>query len=509
MVKLKTEIWGGMECTINRVSDQYFDQFEKTGQYEHLDDLRKVCQLGISKLRFPILWERHHNSPLAWKYTSKQLKLLDSYGVIPIVGLLHHGSGPRFTNLADPAFPELLAAYAHQVAIAYPALKYYTPVNEPLTTARFSGLYGYWYPHATDEMTFCKIFLHQLKGIVLSMQSIRKVNPDAELIQTEDLCKIHSTISLQYQADFENERRWWTYDFLTSKVTKEHMAWNYFTNLGIHENELQFFIDNPCVPAVAGFNYYVTSERYLDDNIHDYPPAMRAGNSHAVYIDTEAVRSGHAKGLKALMSEAWERYNIPMAITECHLSCTREQQLRWFNQQWKTAKELNEEDVPIMAITAWSLVGAYDWNSLVTKNNNIYDSGTFKIKGDDTLPTALSYMIRTICMGQEYNHPVLAGPGWWGTDQNKESDVRPIIVIGNKLITEHCKERYLEAINIGDAINLREMIIALNPWAVIAGKAPNDNASETCLELNVKFLIVTDGLGIHEVLDDLIDKPVD
>ena len=60
---------------------------------------------------------------------------------------MHHGSGPAYTDLKDPDFPNKLAKYAKAVAKKFPWLEYYTPVNEPLTTARFSGLYGLWYPH--------------------------------------------------------------------------------------------------------------------------------------------------------------------------------------------------------------------------------------------------------------------------------------------------------------------------------------------------------------------------
>ena len=75
----------------------------------------------------------------------------------------------------------------------FPWLNYYTPVNEPLTTARFSGLYGIWYPHGTDELSFITMLLNQMKGIVLAMRAIREINPDAQLIQTEDLAKTHSS----------------------------------------------------------------------------------------------------------------------------------------------------------------------------------------------------------------------------------------------------------------------------------------------------------------------------
>jgi dTDP-4-dehydrorhamnose reductase len=38
----------------------------------------------------------------------------------PIAGLIHHGSGPVFTSLEDPFFPEKFATYALQVAKQFP-----------------------------------------------------------------------------------------------------------------------------------------------------------------------------------------------------------------------------------------------------------------------------------------------------------------------------------------------------------------------------------------------------
>jgi dTDP-4-dehydrorhamnose reductase len=126
-------------------------------------------------------------------------KIID-LGMEPIVGLVHHGSGPSFTDLLDPAFPAELAAFARQVAEKFPFINYYTPVNEPLTTARFSGLYGWWYPHKKDQRSFVTMLIHQCMAIVMAMQQIREINPDAKLIQTEDLGKTYSTDPLKYQA---------------------------------------------------------------------------------------------------------------------------------------------------------------------------------------------------------------------------------------------------------------------------------------------------------------------
>src|SRR5215218_9741125 len=100
-------------------------------------------------------------------------------GVRPIAGLVHYVSAPRHTCLSDPAFPEKLASYARAVAERYPWVEDYTPVNEPLTTARFSGLYGHWYPHGRDGRTFARALLNQLRGVVLAMRAVREVSPAA------------------------------------------------------------------------------------------------------------------------------------------------------------------------------------------------------------------------------------------------------------------------------------------------------------------------------------------
>jgi len=190
------ELWGGIECTINRVHNNYRDQLALTGHYDRLEDIEKFASLGIRKLRYPVLWEHHEqsqNQKIDWSWARDRLNRICKNKMIPIVGLLHHGSGPRFTDLADENFPVKFAAYAARVAAKFPWVTYYTPLNEPLTTARFSGLYGFWYPHQTHEKSFVEMLLNQLKAIVLAMQAIRTINPEAQLIQTEDLSKTHST----------------------------------------------------------------------------------------------------------------------------------------------------------------------------------------------------------------------------------------------------------------------------------------------------------------------------
>lgn len=481
----RPEIWGGIECTINRVNDAYRDQLQCTGHYARPGDIEKFAQLGIRKLRYPVLWEHHQSTPgekIDWSWTERQLNTIRENNIIPIAGLIHHGSGPAYTSLADNKFPEQLGNYAAAVARKFPWLTYYTPVNEPLTTARFSGLYGLWYPHHTSEQSFIRMLINQVKGIVVAMQRIRKINPFAKLVQTEDLSKTHCSPLLTYQADFENERRWLTYDLLCGKVDTQHYFWTYFLSHGIDQADLLFLLENPCPPDIAGFNYYVTSERYLDENIHNYPAHMHGGNGKHKYTDTEAVRIIHPHGLKTLLNEAWKRYHLPMAVTECHISCTREEQLRWFKETWDTCDNLRKHGVNIKAVTAWSLLGAYDWNSLLTCNNNHYETGVFDTRNEQLRPTALAKMLHSLSQKGKFPHPLLSEKGWWAKNdpvKNKKTTTPPLLIIGRNGTLGHsftriCEQRSISFIalsrnelDILDEKNIRLVIEQYRPWAII------------------------------------------
>ena len=111
---------------------------------------------------------------------------------------------------------------------AIPWIDRYTPVNEPLTTARFSGLYGHWHPHRRSVRSFLRVLVNQCAGIRLAMAEIRKINPEACLVQIEDIGKAFATSPLRRQADYENQRRWLSLDLLSGRVDAEHPWWPTF-----------------------------------------------------------------------------------------------------------------------------------------------------------------------------------------------------------------------------------------------------------------------------------------
>lgn len=517
----RIELWGGVECTTNRVGDEYFEQLDRSGHSSRIDDLDRFAELGISALRQPVLWERicpGKPEDADWSWADRWLTRLRELNIRPIAGLVHHGSGPRSTDLMDPAFPEKLAEYAGMVARHYPWLSSYTPVNEPLTTARFSGLYGHWYPHRRDDRSFLTALLNQCRAAVLSMKAIREIQPQAQLVQTDDLGKTFSTPELQYQADFENERRWLAFDLLCGRVSHRHPLWSYLRHVGVPEKQILWFAENPCPPDVFGFNYYLSSERFLDHRVDMYPSLPAGGNGRQSYIDIEAarVRAEGIAGAGGLLMEAWQRFGKPMAITECHNGCTREEQLRWVLGVWRDAKTLRDAGVNIRAVTLWSLLGAFDWNTLVTQKKDCYEPGVFDIRAPKLHATAIAQLGSELARGIEPDHPLLEVPGWWKRDQRFNHGVavqgdgsvlrlrhhhslneygRPVLITGGtgtlgRAFERVCLQRGIpyrlvirRELDIANLETVRSCLESMQPWAVInaAGYVRVDDAESDAL----------------------------
>lgn len=535
------EIWGGIEATINRVGNRYFDQSDYSGHYKREGDVDLIASLGIAKLRYPVLWEKHQpqkDTVIDWSHTEKNLNRLRELAIEPIAGLVHHGSGPLHVNFFDGSFEQGLAAYARRVAKRFPWLEYYTPVNEPLTTARFCGLYGHWYPHLKEDLSFYRILLSECRATVMAMKAIREINPGAKLIQTEDLSKTYSTPLLQYQANLENRRRWLSYDLLCGKVDEQHPLWDYLTrHVGLAPEELLYFTRHCCVPDICGFNYYITSERYLDEDLQAYPEQCYGGNKTHRYADVELVRVPviTESGPEVLLREAFEHLRLPIAVTECHLHCTREEQMRWFHGMWHTVNRLKRKGVDIRALTAWALLGTYGWDMLVTKPWGTYEPGAFKLRTDRPQPTALARLIRELAEYTTCDHPLLKTAGWWNRDirilypaavggdgavQPSAAGIKPLLIVEDSgtlstALCVACCERNIHHVVIGkedwregDARTVEKLLNTWRPWAIVdasvqeaglthtdAGSRRYDLLAAVCRKQGVRLAAICSGFS--------------
>jgi dTDP-4-dehydrorhamnose reductase len=523
------QLWGGLECTVNRVRDNYFSQMDRNGHAERLQDIERFASLGIRAIRYPVLWERTAPDGIDtadWSWSDERLPVLQQLGVTPIVGLVHHGSGPRHTSLVSDDFPEKLAEYAGAVARRYPWVEYYTPVNEICTTARFSGLIGVWYPHGASENEFIRALITQCRATVLSMRAIRAVNPAARLVQTDDLSRTYGTPEMAELTNFYNERRWLAWDMLCGKIDQEHALWGYLTRNGASPEELLWFKDNTCPPDIMGVNYYITSERWLDHRPERYPESHRFVYNGIHHADMECPRvlATPTPGIGPLLQETWERYGLPIAITEAHIDANREDQLRWLVEIWNAAKKVQQGGADIRAVTVWALLGSYDWNCLVTECRGYYEPGPFDVRGAQPRPTAVASLMRELSTGRPLSHPVLQGQGWWRrpgrffakpvatrtavaeiADRGafRSTFPQPILISGangtlGRAFARICERRNLachvltrQEMDITDPASVEAAIVRYKPWAIVnaGGYVRVDDAEhefERCMRENTQ-----------------------
>lgn len=491
------EIWAGVECSVVRVGDDFRDQAAETGHAGRLADLDLVAGLGIRTMRYPVVWERvapDDPETCDWRWSDERLGRLRELGVNPIVGLVHHGNGPRYTDLIDPAFPEKLASYARKVAERYPWVRDWTPVNEPLTTARFACLYGLWYPHRRDLHDFARAAFNQCRGVALAMRAIREIIPDARLIQTEDMGKTFSTPGLRYQAGHENERRWLSLDLLAGRVEPGHPWHAILRDAGIGGRELAELQAGEGRPDILGINHYLTSDRFLDERTALYPLLPVGGNGRHAYVDIEAVRAADVReplGHLPRLREVWQRYRLPLAITEAHNSCTREEQLRWFMEAWDAACALRAEGADMRAVTLWSIFGAVDWCSLLTRRANVVEPGLFCFRGAEPRRTLVAAAAASLASQGAFSHPVLDRPGWWRREDRflgaapgrkplaSPGPARPLLITGatgtlGRAFARICAARGLDHVltsrselNICEPDSIAAAIDRHRPWAII------------------------------------------
>jgi dTDP-4-dehydrorhamnose reductase len=521
------ELWGGHECTVNRVGGTFHDQTEQSGHQRRLSDLDRFAELGLKALRYPVLWERidpQGGGDFDWRWTDVRLERICSLGMRPIVGLLHHGSGPRSLDLLDARLPAAFAAYARAAAERYPWVVDWTPVNEPLTTARFSALYGHWYPHAAAEQSFWIALLNQIDATRLAMAQIRAVQPQARLIQTEDLGRTYSTRAMAHQADFDNARRWMTWDLLEGRVVPGHALWVRLEGLGLADR-LKAIADDPCPPDVIGVNHYLTSDRFLDHRTDEYPSDRVGANQFMAFADVEAVRTvlPAPGGLEGALDETWARYARPLAVTEAHNGCSREEQVRWVRDAWAIAGRLRGRGAAVEAVTAWALLGAYDWDSLLTRQAGHYEVGAFDVRSDPPRATAVAAELKRLASGGPVP-PGTAGAGWWARDirllfkpvfrtvespaprperRSADRPERTLLIAGatgtlGKALARACDWRGIDyrltgraELDLTDDASILRLLDAAEPWAVInaAGWVRVDEAeieAAACMAANAE-----------------------
>jgi dTDP-4-dehydrorhamnose reductase len=164
----------------------------------------------------------------------------------------------------------------------------------------------------------------------------------------------------------------------------------------------------------------------------------------------------------------------------------------------------------------WSAFGAYDWDSLLTRQRGHYESGAFDARLPFPRPTALASVAHEIASGKPISHPLARRDGWWrrptrltyppsgprAVGSASEHPIAPLVVVGSggtlgSAIVRACLARSIPVVSLRradldatDSQAIESILERLRPWAVVncAGYVRVDDAerdAEACHRVNV------------------------
>jgi beta-glucosidase len=352
-------LWAtGIEDTFvpqTRAGHRALDEYQLMGHYEHWrEDLALARDLGVRALRWGVPWYRVEPLPgeFNWSWTDQVLSyMVEELGITPILDLMHYGC-PFWLRreFASAEYPRAVAAYAGAVARRYQGLvRWYTPLNEPIVNALFCGQRGLWPPYLRGERGYIQIMLQLVRGILLTVEAIKEVDPGALMVHVEA-----TGLSRAARADLEalaiedQRRGFLAYDLLTGRVTPDHPLFTWLLRNGARPDDLADLAARKIDLDAIGLNFYPqwsTQQVSVD----------RKGR--IAYRPVEQDGSGFVN----LIEDYYRRYNAPVLITETSAKGALAVQSRWLDASVAAIRQLRQEGVPVLGYTWFPLFTMIDW----------------------------------------------------------------------------------------------------------------------------------------------------
>jgi beta-glucosidase len=331
------------------------DEYALMGHYEHWRaDLRLAQQTGARMIRWGIPWYRVEPQPgqFDWSWTDQVIPyMVDELGLEPIIDLMHYGT-PLWLerSFVDPRYPAAVAAYAQAVAARYGSrIRYYTPLNEPIVNALMCGMRGLWPPYLRAERGFLAVGVALAQGIVQTVRSIRAVDPAAVMVHVEAAGLTRAArAELEPLAAEQRRRGFLFYDLITGRVEPSHPLFSWLLTNGVSYTALEQLQTQAIELDVMGLNFYPQwSTQQISLN----------AKGQISYRATE--QDGAC--FRELILDYYERYCVPIMITETSAKDGLAIKQRWLEASVATVRALRQAAVPVIGYTWFPLFTMVDW----------------------------------------------------------------------------------------------------------------------------------------------------
>jgi beta-glucosidase/6-phospho-beta-glucosidase/beta-galactosidase/glycosyltransferase involved in cell wall biosynthesis len=380
-------VWGsGIECSF--LPHINVDQFRWT-QHDRFwrEDFRRAKEeLGISYLRYAFPWHvlQPERGKFDWSYSDERIAEFDKLGINPMLDVMHFGT-PLWLKQAvgDPEFPEALEEFTEQLITRYRgSVKTWCPFNEPLVSALFSGDFGFWPPHSRKWRGYMPVLSRIVQATSRGIAAIRRSQPEATVLLCDAAENFKSrNPQLQTEVNRRNLRRFVVMDLLTGRVDRHHPLFSWLTSYGMSELDIDWLRSHPQAPDVLGLDYYPHSDWQLE-----------------VEVGTvRQKRSDNPVGLYGVANAYYNRYGIPMMLTETSVDGKPINREIWLDTTLDHIRRLREEGIPMLGMIWWPMIDQLDWDGALTHRiGKIHQVGMYNLsrQKDGSLQRVSTPLIR-------------------------------------------------------------------------------------------------------------------
>ena len=367
----KPFVWGaGIECSF--IPHLNVDQFDWTQHNRHWRDDFKLArkQLGVQTLRYALPWHKIETSPgrFDWSIADERINAAREMGIDLYLDVMHFGTPLWLTQAAgDPEFPESLERFTEAMVSRYASsVTTWCPCNEPLVLALFSGDFGFWPPHSRKWRGYMPVLARIVQAVSRSMRAIRRVQPEATILHCDNVENYKSRdADLAIEVRRRNLRRFLVLDLLMGRFDRHHPLFNWVTSYGMSELDLEWFKTHPQSPDVLGLDYYPHSDWQLDK----------------VGAGIRQRRSENPVGLYGIANAYYNRYGLPMMLTETSIEGQAINREIWLEETVEDCRRLREEGVPMLGYFWWPMIDQVDWDGALTHRvGKVHEVGLFNLK---------------------------------------------------------------------------------------------------------------------------------
>jgi beta-glucosidase len=354
----KTFFWAaGIEDTFITfpwaATGRTLDEYELTDHYKRWkEDLELFADLGVRYVRYGVPWHRINPAPgqWDWSFPDRTFDRLLELGIQPFVDLVHYGLPPWIENAyLHPDFPSLMAEYAGRMAERYRGRLYcYTPLNEPRITAWYCGKLGWWPPARRGWRGFLEVIGGVCRGIVQTVRRLKEVDSDILPVHVDatDLYESEDP-SLQEEVSRRQEIVFLALDLISGRVNARHSLYPWLIQNGMTDHHLQWFQDNKIDLPLIGINLYPIFTRKV---LTRSPRGLRTSMPYS-----------SAEMIDRLASMYWQRYSVPLFISETASKGTVNRRLAWLADSVEAVKRVRSRGIPLVGYTWWPLFALVVW----------------------------------------------------------------------------------------------------------------------------------------------------